>query len=155
MDVLSICYRFTWNACFCRCEFLMYMFQKVFIQTFYYKPSFRFLICGLVLTFRRYSVNITISCSIYMRWWNWYWYWCKCNHRKFLLVHMSQIDQLIYLPLLIWFIIFSLLFYSIILWLIVPLIYWILLIRSKFFRTIKINSKNLLLILLTLYHRKS
>jgi len=133
----------------------MHMLQKVFIQTFYHKPSFRVLIRGLVLTFRRHSLNTTISCRIYMRWWYWYRYWCKCNHRKFLLVYMSQIDQLIYIPLLIWFIIFTLLFYSIILWLIVPLLYWILFIRSKFFRTIKINSKNLLLILLTLYHRKS
>lgn len=46
---------------------------------------------------------------------------------------MSQIDQLIYLPLLYWFIIFLLVYYIIIFKTIIPFIYTIHAIRSNYF----------------------
>ena len=56
---------------------------------------------------------------------------------------MSQIDQLIYFPLLVWFIIFLFAFYILIFKTIVPFIYIIYTIRSNYFMNKIISNKNI------------
>jgi len=64
---------------------------------------------------------------------------------------MSQIDLLIYFPLLFWFILYILFFYYLIFKLIVPLLYYILKLRYNYFSDIQSCSsyiQNVLYILL-------